>query len=117
MTRFNFAFVVCALQLSEVTSGEDGSAGLTPERANKLIKLGFEWQTTNPHHTPWETRYEALKDFVVRMTLNDLLWRILWSSSPNTLGFSTLEAIWARRSAYALGRRLVSQRWSLFLSF
>lgn len=50
-----------------VTLGEDGSAGLTPERASKLMKLGFEWHTMNPHHTPWENRYEALKDFVVRL--------------------------------------------------
>ena len=40
---------------------------MTPERASRLMSIGFEWATKDPRHVPWDTRYEELHRFVVRI--------------------------------------------------
>lgn len=37
---------------------------MTPERASRLMSIGFEWATKDPRHVPWETRYAELIRFV-----------------------------------------------------
>lgn len=54
-------------QYKIVTSGGNGSTAMTVERAKKLVDIGFEWSTINPKHVTWETRYEELKQFQVRI--------------------------------------------------
>lgn len=53
-------------QYKIVTSGQSGSTAMTLDRAKKLADIGFEWSTINPNHVTWETRFEELKEFVVR---------------------------------------------------
>ena len=36
------------------------------QRAQKLMNLGFEWSAKDPRMVPWETRYNQLKEFVVK---------------------------------------------------
>ena len=62
------------------TTGDEGSAALTPDRANKLINLGFEWACSNPNHTPWTTRFEALKEFIKRFGHAEVPMR--WEENP-----------------------------------
>lgn len=48
-------------------SDPNASSGMTPERISLLEAIGFEWSTTDPRHEPWDVRYEALKEFTVRI--------------------------------------------------
>lgn len=47
-----------------LTSGGSASSGMNIDRAKRLMELGFEWETSDPRHVPWEERYEELKAFV-----------------------------------------------------
>lgn len=37
--------------------------GITPDRAGRLMQLGFEWTGENPRHKNWDIRFEELKHF------------------------------------------------------
>lgn len=41
------------------------STPMTPERAERLEEIGFQWSTKDPRHVPWEKRYSELVDFAV----------------------------------------------------
>jgi len=41
---------------------------MTPERAQKLVDIGFKWSTKDPRHVPWEHRYAELVAFQVSVT-------------------------------------------------
>ena len=45
---------------------------MTPSRAARLSSIGFAWQTSDPRHVPWETRFEQLLEYKAEHgTLND----------------------------------------------
>jgi hypothetical protein len=69
-------------QYKILTSGGSESTPMTPERASRLMSIGFEWATKDPRHVPWETRYTELIRFVVRPDP-------LCSSSVNSLAVLT----------------------------
>ena len=52
-------------QYKILKSGGSESTPMTPERARRLMSIGFVWATTDPRHTPWQARYEQLKEFVI----------------------------------------------------
>jgi hypothetical protein len=49
--------------LEEGLSHNTFSTPLTLERANRLESIGFVWETRDPRHVPWETRFEQLKEY------------------------------------------------------
>ncbi|CAB9508948.1 helicase [Seminavis robusta] len=67
-------------QYKIVTSGGNESAAMTPERAQKLNDIGFEWTTTNPRNVPWETRHAELKSFVANYGHAEVPMR--WEENP-----------------------------------
>lgn len=50
-------------QYKILTSGSSESTPMTPERATRLMSIGFVWATKDPRHVPWETRFRELRDF------------------------------------------------------
>ena len=50
-------------QYKILTSGSSESTPMTPQRAQRLNSIGFVWATKDPRHTPWETRFDQLRQF------------------------------------------------------
>lgn len=50
-------------QYKILTSNSTESTPMTAERARKLESVGFVWQTRDPRHVPWETRYKELCEY------------------------------------------------------
>lgn len=46
----------------KILIGDDDSVTtpMTPERASRLMSIGFQWATKDPRHVPWETRFQEL---------------------------------------------------------
>lgn len=65
-------------KLMETTGA--GASALTPERIRKLEEIDFQWSSTNPHHTPWEIRYEELREFVKKYGHAEV--PIRWKENP-----------------------------------
>jgi hypothetical protein len=36
---------------------------MTPERASRLMAIGFKWATKDPRHVPWEVRFQELLEY------------------------------------------------------
>mmetsp|Transcript_7524 Transcript_7524/g.12541 ORF Transcript_7524/g.12541 Transcript_7524/m.12541 type:complete len:740 (-) Transcript_7524:117-2336(-) len=45
---------------------DDVTTPLTAERAQRLEGIGFVWATSDPRHTPWEIRFEQLREYEER---------------------------------------------------
>lgn len=51
---------------NSVTAGDTVdfvSTPLTAERVRRLQAVGFVWATSDPRHTPWEIRFEQLREY------------------------------------------------------
>jgi hypothetical protein len=61
-----------------LTSGEEGvTSPMTPSRAARLASIGFAWQTSDPRHVPWETRFQQLLEYKAQHgTLNDFVFAL-----------------------------------------
>lgn len=46
--------------LKLLASGYSAKTSLTWERVGRLSSIGFVWNTKDPRHVPWETRYREL---------------------------------------------------------
>ena len=42
---------------------DQSSTPLTKERIQKLRDVGFVWATSDPRHTPWDVRFNELRDY------------------------------------------------------
>lgn len=51
-------------QYKSVRMGDARPTAMTTERIAKLSEAGFEWETSDPRHMPWEARYRELREFV-----------------------------------------------------
>jgi len=47
--------------------GTSDTASLTPERIRRLEEIGFEWSVRSAKQSQWDTHYDNLVEFVVRM--------------------------------------------------
>lgn len=50
-------------QYKALISGSCESTPMTPERAQKLERVGFVWAARDPRHVPWEIRYRELCEY------------------------------------------------------
>ena len=69
-------------QYKAMTTPGSAATPITPQRAARLNSIGFAWATKDPRHTPWETRYAQLRQFVMdhgkhNETLQSLLLLLL----------------------------------------
>lgn len=64
-----------------LTSGEEGvTSPMTPSRAARLASIGFAWQTSDPRHVPWETRFQQLLEYKAQH--GDCVVPIGWKENP-----------------------------------
>ena len=49
-----------------MTGRTDQTTPMTEERASRLESIGFAWETSDPRHVPWETRFKQLLEYKER---------------------------------------------------